>query len=169
MAWPAAIEAVIADIDSLVERRGFAPASPRSEWTGKFNIASWRRRGWKNDVIQLHWRVGPASACMLTAQWSVTIDGEETLASACNAIYARRGVNLVDLPTAWPVIGGWIASRWRSALLADAGTAVAWCDRTSSRAGALADLAREDRNGPQAGSRAHAAIERYVLERAPQQ
>lgn len=150
-----------------MERHGFRQQSDRSVWTGKFNIFSWQRRTWKTDVVRLLWRVGPASTCLLDGEWRVTIEGVDCQASALNAIYARRGVNLVDLPQWWPLIGGWFERRWRAALIADAEHVLTWCDRCGTREGALADLAREDRNGPRPGSEAYLAIERYVTDHAP--
>ena len=151
-----------------MQRHGFRPQSDKSVWTGKSHLFSWERIGWKIDVVRLGWRVPPISTCFLDAQWSVpAAGGEPILASALNAIHARRGVNVVDLPKAWPLIGERLELWWRRELVADAERALAWCDRCATRAGALEDLARVTRNGPKVESDTYRAIERYVLERAP--
>ena len=167
MAQPAAIARLLGELAPAMERHGFQQQSDRSVWTGKFNIFSWQRRTWKTDVVRLQWRVGPASTCLLDGQWSVTIDGADRQASALNAIYARRGVNLVALPRWWPLVGGWLEARWRAALVADAEHVLAWCARTATRDGALEDLRDPDRNGPPAGSEAFRVIERHVIDCAP--
>lgn len=174
MAQPAAIARLLEDLTPAMERHGFRPQSDRSEWTGKVNIFSWERRTWKLDVVRLSWsvrrvrfRVSPMSSCYADGAWSVPIGDKPIIASALNAIAARRGVALVELPRTWPVIAAWLEARWRTEMVADIEHAVAWCDRCGTRDGALADLAREDRNGPPAGSEAYLAIERYVIDHAP--
>lgn len=63
----------------------------------------------------------------LDAQWSVPReDGELLMAAGLNAIHARRGLNELELPTAWPLFERWLESRWRAAVVADAEYAFAW-------------------------------------------
>jgi hypothetical protein len=84
------------------------------------------------------------------------------IAAGINAAYARRGSSDSSLPTELPVIGALAARRWCAEVLLDAESALAWCDRCSTRAGALEELARPERNGPRIGSEAYAHIEHYV-------
>jgi hypothetical protein len=126
MAQPDSITRLLDALAPLMQRQVFHPQSDRSEWTGKFNIFSWERRSWRLDVIRVLWRVGPPRACLLDGQWSVSVDGVEYLASTLNAVHARRRINQVDLPKAWPVVGAALEARWRAALVADADRLARW-------------------------------------------
>jgi hypothetical protein len=151
------------ELHPLLNRHGFRPVTGRSEWTGKFNIFSWVRNSWKEDLLRLGWRKPPVSSYFLDAQWSVPGAGGRVLTAAgLNAGYARRGLRGGDLPMEVPLIGALMERRWRTEVVADAEFAVSWCDRCATRDGALDELARADRNGPPAGSDAYAQIEQYV-------
>lgn len=118
---PPAIVQLLEELRALMASRGFRPVSEVSAWTGKFNVFSWVRHSWKEDLSS---------------------DS--------------------SLPTELPVIGALAARRWCAEVLLDAESALAWCDRCSTRAGALEELARPERNGPRIGSEAYTRIEQYV-------
>ena len=159
---PPAIVRLLEELQPLVRTRGFASVSGKSEWTGKFNIVTWVRTTWKEDALRVGWRPGPVPRYFLDAQWSVPqADGRPLIASGLNASYARRRRN-PGLPTQIPLIRQIAEQKWCAEALADAEFALAWCDRSSTLDGALADLARPDRNGPPAGTAAYAYIEQYI-------
>jgi hypothetical protein len=160
---PPAIARVLDDLAPVMAQHRFRPVADRAEWTGKFNIFSWERRGWKVDLVRLGWRKSPISTCFLDAQWSVPrASGDDLPASGLNASYSRRQVSVLSLPPTWPLIGPWFESRWRAAVVADAEHALAWSDRCDTRAGALEELVRPERNGPHADSEAYRYIEQYI-------
>jgi hypothetical protein len=160
---PPAIVQLLEELKPLMASCGFRPVSEVSAWTGKFNVFSWVRQSWKEDLVRLGWRKPPVATYFLDAQWSVPRPGAGIfIAAGINAAYARRGSSDSSLPTELPVIGALAARRWCAEVLLDAESALAWCDRCSTRAGALEELARPERNGPRIGSEAYAHIEHYV-------
>jgi hypothetical protein len=154
-------------VHGVVTARGFNLVSPDSKWTGKFNIVSWTRRSWKDDMIRLGWRTQPPADCFLDAEWAVPRpDGRKLPAAGILPASMRRGVPCKVWPARFPLLGAILEGRWRAEVMADLEFALAWLDRCSSSASALEDLKRPDRNGPGAGTEAYAYIERYVREHA---
>jgi hypothetical protein len=118
-------------------------------------------------VVRFGWRLPPIATCFLDAQWSVPrANGDQITASGLNASHSRRQLNVVSLPTAWPLIGPWLESRWLADMVADAEHAVAWCDRCNTSAGALEEMMRPERNGPRPDSETYRYIEQYINEHA---
>jgi hypothetical protein len=166
---PTAIVGLLEALEPVLRRHGFEPLSGKSEWTGKFNVFTWVRRSWKEDAVRLGWRKPPVASYFLDAQWSVPRpDGALLMAASLDAGYGRRGLRDFDLPQHLPIVGLIAAARWRAAVVADAEFALAWCNRCGTRDGALAELARPERNGPRAGSEAYAHVEQYVRAHAPE-
>lgn len=155
-----AITNLLNSVGAVVEARGFQRVLPPSVWTGKHNVASWSRTSWKTDTVRLGWRKPPIASYFLDAQWCVPrADGGLLPASGINAGYRRRGLSDRRLPDAFE---GSIDSHdtWVAEIVRDAQFAVEWCDSCSTRDGALAELARADRNGPGVSSEAY----RYLLD-----
>lgn len=160
---PPAIVRLLEELKPLMESRGFRPVSDVSKWNGKVNAFSWVRKSWKEDEVRLAWRKSPTAVYFLDAQWSVPRPGGGVLTAAgINAGYVRRGLTDTSLPTRLPVIRSLAERRWCAEVLRDAESALAWCDRCSTRDGALGELARPERNGPRVGTDAYAHIEQYV-------
>jgi hypothetical protein len=131
---PPAIVQLLEELKPLMASRGFRPVSEVSAWTGKFNVFSWVRQSWKEDLVRLGWRKPPVATYFLDAQWSVPRPGAGIfIAAGINAAYARRGSSDSSLPTELPVIGhsprdggvprsSWTPSqRWRGVTAAPRG------------------------------------------------
>jgi hypothetical protein len=154
---PEPIVRLLPELAHLAADRGFAPLSPGSQWTGKYNIVTWVRSSWNTDSLRLGWRKPPVARYFLDAQWSIPRPGQsDVVAAGLNAGHARRGLRDFALPTPQD------ADSWHSNVLEDAIFALAWLDRCSARDGAFEELRRPTRNGPGAGSETYAYIEEYV-------
>jgi hypothetical protein len=165
---PPEIGELLASLSPVLEARGFRRSRPPSVWTGKFNIASWSRTTWKTDLFRLGWRKPPISAWFLDVEWSVpSSDGSSRTASGMNPSYNRRGARDRRLPSETVQGGRDSVSEWLTEVLRDAEYGLAWCDSCGTRQGALADMARAERNGPGLGTTAYAYVVDYVRRYAP--
>jgi hypothetical protein len=159
---PRPITRLFPELSALMQGSGFTPLTDKSEWTGKFNVFTWVRRSWKQDLVRLGWRK-PTRSYFLDAAWRVPRPGMNDLeAAGMNPAYERRGVAGIDFPTRFPFLANRAERRWVAEVLADAKFAIAWLDGCETVSGAMAELRRPERNGPAQGTEAFAYAEEYV-------
>jgi hypothetical protein len=165
-AEPQALHRFREELADLVQVATFQATASQPTWTGKWHIFQWTRdSGWKRDTLQVAWRTISWPECSLGADWAVPRGSTHLLASGINASYWRRRVSDSRVPTG--ILAVVSAARWRAALLEDVRAAIQWLETCSTKAGALADLHRPDRNGPGVGTDAYNYIETYIGEHAP--
>ena len=166
-AEPEALRRFRGEFAALIHGADFRTSASRPSWTGKWHVLqSFREAGWKRDVLQLAWRTTPWPECSLGADWSVPRGSAHLLASGINPSYWRRRSSDTRVPTG--IVAVIVESRWREDLLDDTRAALAWFNKCASKSGALADLARPDRNGPGVATDAFKYIEAYIGQHAPE-